>query len=143
MPGHAGPNALSALSVGPVTWPAGPDALLPGPVVLQVPMLKLLTGPIALPLVPVPLPLDVVAVEWRVIVVADSCIGPPPSGAAVGVGKAFPGAFGPWCVFASAVPAAARPIHIVAAVIAPVITMVRVHDPCWVLCLPAMSPLCN
>jgi hypothetical protein len=52
-------------------------------------MLKLLTGPSELLLVPVPLPVDVVrepdcvvVVEWRVIVVADSCIGFTPIGAA-------------------------------------------------------------
>jgi hypothetical protein len=112
-------------------------------------MLKLLTAP-ALLLVPVPLPLDrfpepnwvVVVVEWRVIVVADSCIGLTPM-LPLGVVKGLPGAFGPWCVFASAVPAADKATHIAAAVIAPVVTTLRVHDPCWMVCLPTMTPLCN
>jgi hypothetical protein len=112
-------------------------------------MLKLLTAP-ALLLVPVPLPLDlveepnwvVVVVEWRVIVVADSCIGLSPT-LPLGVVKGLPGAFAPWCVFASAAPAAATAIHIAAAVIAGVITIVRVHARCWMLCLPTISPLCK
>jgi hypothetical protein len=144
------PAGANSPLAGPNVLPAGLDVLVPGPAVLLVPMLKLLTGPNPLLLVPVPPPVDdlaepncvVVVVEWRVIVVADSCIGPTPSGA-LGVEKGLPGAFGPWCVFASAVPAADKATHIAAAVTAPVITALRVHDRCWMVCLPTMTPLSN
>jgi hypothetical protein len=143
------PAGANSPLAGPNVLPAGPDLLVPGPAVLVDPMLKLLTGPSPLLFVPVPLPLDVVlapvwvvVVEWRVIDVADICIGPTPSGA-LGAEKGLPGAFGPWCVFASAVPAADKATHIAAAVTAPVITALRVQDRCWMLCLPTMSPLCN
>jgi hypothetical protein len=156
----ASPDAMPAspvaLPVGPValpagasSLPAGPNARPDGPDVLLGTMLKLLAAPVSLLLVPVPLPLDlipepdwVLVVEWRVIVVTDSCIGLTPT-LPLGVVKGLPGAFGPWCVFASAVPAADKAKHIAAAVIAPVITTLRVHARCWMLCLPTMSPLCN
>ena len=145
------PAGADSRDAGPNALPAGPDLLVPCPAVLVDPMVKLLTLPVLLLLVPVPPPVDVLAapncvvvvVEWRVIVVADSCIGPTPSGAALCDEKALPGAFGPWCVFASAVPAAAKAIYTVAAVIVPVINTVRVHDRCCMLCLPTMMPLCN
>jgi hypothetical protein len=143
------PGSPAAIPAGPNARPAGPDVLVPGPAALLDPMLKTLTGPSELLLVPVPLPLNVVlpywlvVVEWRVIIVAENCIEPTPNGM-VGVEKGLPGAPGPWCVFASAVPSAAKAIHIVAAVRVPVIITVRVHVRCrWMLCLPTMSPLCN
>ena len=159
-PSDPGPllNGPSALVDGPVDSPVGlfeppdgPDPLLPSPDVLLGPMLKLLTGPSPLLLLldPVPPPIDVVwvpvwavVVEWRVIVVADSCIGWIAI-EAVGVENGFPGALGPWCVFASAVAAVPNAIHIAAVVIVPVMTTVRVHARCWTLCLPTKLPLCN
>jgi hypothetical protein len=144
------PAGANSPLAGPNVLPAGPDLLVPGPAVRVDPMLKLLTGPSPPLLVPVPRPVDdlaepncvVVVVEWRVIVVADSCIVPTPSGP-LGVEKGLPGAFAPWCVFASAVPAADKATHIAAAVTVPVITTLRVQDRCGMLCLPTMSPLCN
>jgi hypothetical protein len=144
------PEGPVGLPAGPNVLPAGPDLLVPGPAVRVDPMLKLLTGPSPPLLVPVPRPVDdlaepncvVVVVEWRVIVVADSCIVPTPSGP-LDVEKGLPGAFAPWCVFASAVPAADKATHIAAAVTVPVIATLRVQDRCGMLCLPTMSPLCN
>jgi hypothetical protein len=144
------PAGANSPLAGPNVLPAGPDLLVPGPAVRVDPMLKLLTGPSPPLLVPVPRPVDdlaepncvVVVVEWRVIVVADSCIVPTPSGP-LDVEKGLPGAFAPWCVFASAVPAADKATHIAAAVTVPVITTLRVQDRCGMLCLPTMSPLCN
>jgi hypothetical protein len=144
------PAGVDSLTAGPNDLPDAPDVPVPAAVFLGV-MLKALTLPVEPPpLPPVPPPaVDlaepncvVVVVEWRVIVVADSCIGPTPSGA-LGVEKGLPGAFGPWCVFASAVPAADKATHIAAAVTAPVITTLRVQGRCGMLCLPTMSPPCN
>jgi hypothetical protein len=148
------PAGVDSLTAGPNDLPAGPDEPVPARSVLVGVMSKLLTLPVDLLPVPVPPPVNVLAapncvvvvVVWRVIVVADSRIGATPSGAAADdAEKALPGVFGPspWCVFASAVPVAANPMYIVAAVTTPVITIARVHDHCSMLCLPTMMPLCN
>jgi hypothetical protein len=150
-----GPSAVLDGAVNPPVGlfkpPDGPDPPPPSSDVFLDPMLKLLTGPSKLLLLdPVPPPMDVVwlpvwvvVVEWRVIVVADSWMGLSEI-VALGVVKGLPGAgAGPWCVLASAVAAAPNAMHIAAAVIAPVMNTVWVHDPCWMLCLATTSPLCN